>query len=96
MAEAVLSSRRGFPLLLPPLAFPSLILPPQIYRGCLGGASVGFLICGFQHLFILFILWLLSTSMWNYLLMRDEELLMWNLTRGICTRAAKDICAGIQ
>ena len=29
-----------------------------------------FFIRGFQHLFILFILWLLSISMWNYLLMR--------------------------
>ena len=26
----------------------------------------------------------------------DGELLMWNLTREICTRVADDICAGIQ
>ena len=58
--------------------------------------SLDFLICGFQHLYILFILWLLSISIWNYLLMHDGELLMWNLTRGICTRGAEDICAGIQ
>ena len=43
-----------------------------------------FLICGLQHLFILFILWILSTSMWNYSLMHvigiiDVEFNSWNL-----------------
>ena len=43
-----------------------------------------FLICGFQHLFILFKLWILSTSMCNYLLMRvmgiiDVKFNPWNL-----------------
>ena len=54
-----------------------------------------FLICGFQHLFILFILWLLSTSNVELFIDAcDGELLMWNLTRGIYTRGAEDICAG--
>ena len=43
-----------------------------------------FLICGLQHLFILFILWILSTSMWKYSLMHvigiiDVEFNSWNL-----------------
>ena len=46
--------------------------------------SLDFLICGFQHLFILFKLWILSTSMCNYLLMRvmgiiDVKFNPWNL-----------------
>jgi hypothetical protein len=49
------------------------------------------------YIYIIYYCSHIFTSMWNYLLRHViKDLLMWDLTRGICTRGAEDVCAGTQ
>ena len=45
---------------------------------------------------IIYIMAIVYLNMELFIDVCDGELLMWNLTRGICARDVEDICAGIQ
>ena len=45
---------------------------------------------------IIYIMAIVYLNMELFIDVCDGELLMWNLTRGICARDVEDICVGIQ